>query len=165
MNIRLTRKMLVVTSRSRCRSTRNVNGGTVTRTQASSAASTEARSSPSKPHSPTPNARSMNALRVGVTRSRRGELHEEIDRLISAPVDRLAAGRACYRAYRFDLVFEARHRGSNFQCWLVPLRRCASTCRRAIGAMPTGRRRASGGMPARLAATHQHLLSVRPKTS
>ena len=33
------------------------------------------------------------------------------------------------------------------------IRRCASTCRRATGAMPTGRRSASGGRPARSAAT------------
>ena len=47
----------------------------------------------------------------------------------------------------------ARHRTAS-------TRRCASTCRRAIGAMPTGRRSASGGRPARSGASTSALVEI-----
>jgi hypothetical protein len=68
----------------------------MTGTQASSA-STEARSSPRKPHSPMASARSTNGLQVGGHHLAAGELHEE---LIGSSTPRSTGlpGRAYYRA-------------------------------------------------------------------
>jgi hypothetical protein len=95
------------------------------------------------------------AFRVGL------DYHVEIDKHYYSVPHQLLREKVWAR----PRTVEVFHRGKRVAAHVVrhqiaSIRRCASSCRRATGAMPIGRWRASGGMQARLAATRQHVETI-----
>ena len=84
------------------------------------------------------------------------DYHVEIEKHYYSAPHRCCARRSGRASRRARLKCSTAASGSRRMCarpQTASTRRCASICRRATGAMPTGRRSASGGRPARSGKT------------